>query len=226
MCVAGRVALQPRAGVMWSWSGTASKLVSMDYSRLIQRVRELLGSPRTQWPVIASEPVTIAELYRDPVAVLAAIGPVCTFLKASLIGYGWHGFRIYRLGIGTGLAAAIVSYAVTLVAIYLLAVIIDALAPSFGGLQNRVQALKTAAWSCTGIWLAGFGHLLPSFSVLVTLAGGACSVYLLYVGLPLLMQVPAERAAGYTAAAAICGLVLGWIASLLTGGITGVSLDY
>lgn len=200
----------------------------MDYNRLIQRIRALLVSPRTQWPAIAAEPVTIAELYRDPIAVLAAIGPVCAFIKSSLIGYGWHGFRVYRLGIGAGLAAAIVSYAVTLAAIYALAVIVDALAASFGGQQNRVQALKLAAWSCTGIWLAGFGHLLPSFSVLVFLAGGACSVYLLHVGLPLLMQAPAERAAGYTAAAAISALALGWVISLLTGGITGVTyrVDY
>ncbi|HZO20922.1 MAG TPA: Yip1 family protein [Steroidobacteraceae bacterium] len=200
----------------------------MDYSRLIQRVRALLVSPRTEWPVIAAEPVTIADLYRDPIAVLAAIGPVCAFIKTSLIGYGWHGFRVYRLGIGAGLAAAIVSYAVTLVAVYVLAVVIDLLAPSFGGQQNRLQALKVAAWSCTGVWLAGFAHLLPSFSVLLFLAGDAYSVYLLYTGLPALMQVPPERSAAYTAAAAITALVLGWIVSLLTGGITGVrfGLDY
>lgn len=196
----------------------------MDHNRLIQRVRALLVSPRTEWPVIAAEPADTADLYRDYILILAAIPPVCGFIKVTLIGYAWHGFRVYRLGLGVGLTAAVVGYVVALAAVYVLAVVVDALAPSFGGQHSRIQALKAAAYSYTASWVAGFGQLLPVLSVLVALAGALYSVYLLYLGLPGLMKVSPERAAGYTAVIVVSALVLGWITALVIGGISGVTV--
>ena len=78
----------------------------MDLNKIIQRARALLVTPRTEWPVIAVEPTTVQALYRDYIVVLAAIPPVAQFVKLCILGTAWHGFRIYRLGIGPGLAAA------------------------------------------------------------------------------------------------------------------------
>jgi len=196
----------------------------MNLDRLSQRVRSLFLSPRTEWPVIAGEPATVPDLYRDYIMVLAAVPPVCQLVKTSLIGYAWHGFRVYRRGIGAGLTAAIVEYAVSLVAVYVLAIVVDTLAPHFNGQQNRVQALKVAAYAYTASWLAGFARLLPELYVLIALAGAGYSVYLLYLGLPSTMNVTAERSTPYTAVTVIIALVLGWIIALITGGVTGVTI--
>src|SRR4030081_3021548 len=84
---------------------------TMDLNKVIQRARSLLVSPRTEWPVIAAEPATIADLYREYIMIVAAIPAVCGFVKVSLLGYAWHGFRVvYRRSIGAGLTAAIVEY--------------------------------------------------------------------------------------------------------------------
>jgi hypothetical protein len=194
----------------------------MDTNRLIQRARTLLVSPQTQWPVIAAEPATVADLYREYILVLAAIPPVCGFIKTSLIGYAWHSFQVYRLGIGPGLTGACVGYAISLAVVYVLAVIVDALAPNFGGQQDRIQALKVTAYAYTAIWVAGFGALLPALYAVIALAGAAYSVYLLYLGLPSTMKVPPERTAGYTAVIAIIALVVTWVIGLITGGIAGM----
>ncbi len=77
----------------------------MDLNKIILRARALLVSPRTEWPLIAAEPATVRELYRDYILILAAIPPICQFVKVSIVGYAWHGFRMYRLGIGAGLTA-------------------------------------------------------------------------------------------------------------------------
>src|SRR5882724_9509753 len=169
----------------------------MDLNRVIHRARSLLVSPRTEWPVIAAEPATVADLYRNYIMILAAIPPVCGFVKISLLGYAWHGFKVYRGSIGAGLTAAIIEYAVSLVAVYVLAVIIEALAPNFAGQPNRVQALKVAGYSYTAVWIAGVALILPGLSGLVALAGALYSVYLLYLGLPSTMKVLPERATGY-----------------------------
>jgi hypothetical protein len=196
----------------------------VDLNKLILRARSILISPRTEWPVIAAEPATIPDLYRDYFAILAAIPPVCGFIKTSLIGYAWHGFRVYRRGIGPGLTAAIVEYLVSLIAVYVLAVIIDALAPNFGAQPNRLQAIKVVGYSYTALWIAGAARLLPGLATLIALAGGIYSVYLLYLGLPHTMKVPADRAVPYTAVAAIIALVVGWIVALITSGLYGVTV--
>ena len=142
-----------------------------------------------------------------------------------MLGYGWHGFRVYRLGIGLGLTAAIVEYAISLAAVYGMALVIESLAPNFGGEPNRIQALKVAAYSYTASWVAGCAQMLPGLYALVALAGAIYSFYLLYLGLPSTMKVLPERAGGYAAVAVIVALVLGWIIGMITGGITGVSFS-
>jgi hypothetical protein len=197
----------------------------MDLNKVIQRARSLLVSPRTEWPVIAAEPATVTDLYREYIAIMAAIPPVCEFVKVSLLGYAWHGFRVYRRGIGAGLADAIVEYVIALIAVYVLAVIIESLASNFGGQPNRVQALKVAGYSYTASWVAGLAQILPGLYGLFALAGVIYSVFLLYVGLPSAMKVPPEQAGGYTAVIAIIALVVGWVIALITGGVTGVPLS-
>jgi Yip1 domain len=197
----------------------------MDLNKVIQRARSLLVSPRTEWPVIAAEPATVTDLYRDYIMIMAAIPPVCEFVKVSLLGYAWHGFRVYRRGIGAGLAATIVEYVISLIAVYVLAVIIESLAPNFGGQPNRVQALKVAGYSYTASWVAGFAQILPGLYALFALTGAIYSIFLLYLGLPGTMKVVPEQAGGYTAVIAIIALVVGWVIALITGGMTGVPLS-
>jgi len=195
----------------------------MDLNKIIQRARALLVTPRTEWPVIAVEPTTVRDLYRDYFGVLAAIPPICQFVKVSILGYAWHGFRIYRLGIGAGLTAAIVEYVMSLAAVYVLAIIVEALAPNFGGESNRLQALKVTGYAYTASWIAGVALILPGIAGLILLAGALYSIYLFYLGLPITMKVAPQRATGYTAVVVISALVLGWIIAVITGGITGVT---
>jgi len=197
----------------------------MDLNKVIQRARSLLVSPRTEWPVIGAEPATVADLYRGYIMIMAAIPPVCEFVKVSLLGYAWHGFRVYRRGMGAGLVAAIIEYVISLIAVYVLAVIIESLASNFGGQPNRVQALKVAGYSYTASWVAGFAQILPGLYALFALAGVIYSVFLLYLGLPSTMKVAPEQAGGYTAVIAIIALVVGWIIAMITSGVTGVPLS-
>ena len=197
----------------------------MDLNKIIQRARALLVSPRTEWPVIAVEPTTVQALYRDYMMVLAAIPPVAQFVKLCILGTAWHGFRIYRLGLGPGLAAAIIQYVACLAALYVLAIIVETLAPNFAGESNRLQALKLVGYSYTASWIAGAALILPGLAGLIGLAGAIYSIYLLYLGMPSMMKVVPERAAGYTAVIVISGLVLSWIIAVLTGDLTGVALS-
>ena len=192
----------------------------MDTNKLIGRVKAILMTPKTEWPVIAAEPASVPDLYKNYIAILAAIPAVAGFIKGSLIGYGMFGIH-YRTPIGTGIASAIVGYVLSLALVYVMALIVDALAPSFGGQKSTLQALKTVGYAYTASWIAGIGLILPGVGWLIAIAGGIYSIYLLYLGLPQTMKAPTEKAAGYTAVSIIIAIVLGWILMLIVAGIAG-----
>jgi hypothetical protein len=192
----------------------------MDFNKLIARAKAILTTPKTEWPVIAAEPATVADLYKNYIVVLAAIPAIAGFIKGSVIGYGAFGVN-YRVPFGTGITSMVIGYALALVMVYVVALIVDALAPNFGGQKNPVQALKTIAYSYTASWVAGIGLIVPGIGWLIAIAGAVYGIYLIYLGLPHTMKAPAEKAGGYTAVTVIIAIVLGWVTALVVGGIAG-----
>jgi len=192
----------------------------MDFNKLIARVKAILMSPKTEWPIIAAEPATVADIYKNYVVWLAAIPVVCKFIKGSFIGYGAFGIY-YRTPIGAGITGMIIGYALTLALVYVVALIVDALAPTFAGQKSQVQAVKVVAYSWTASWIGGIGALIPWLGVLILLAALVYGIYLLYLGLPPTMKSPPERAGGYTAVTIIIAIVLSWIIALVVAGVVG-----
>ena len=121
---------------------------------LADRVKNILLEPKAEWPKIAEEAATVQSIYIGYVMILAAIGPVAMVDQ--------HGrarrHRGHQLRLG-------------LVITYLLAMIVDALAPSFGGEKNFVPSLKLTGYSYTAAWIAGIFHLIVHGSA----GSSACS---------------------------------------------------
>jgi len=179
-----------------------------------EHAREILLHPKQEWLVIEKESTTVGDLYRNYIAPLAAIGPL-----AAIIGLSVFGIRIpvsgrYRIPFGTALMSGIARWVLALIGIFVLAIIIDALAPSFSGQRSRIQALKLAAYASTAAWCAGIFALVPALAFLGVL--GLYSLYLLYSGVPVLMKVPQEKSPVYTLVVVVSAIVLfviiGWIA--------------
>ncbi|HKU15902.1 MAG TPA: Yip1 family protein [Steroidobacteraceae bacterium] len=184
----------------------------MDLNKLIARVKGILLTPKTEWPVIAAEPATVADLYKGYILWLAAIPPLFAFLVTA------------RFAPGLGVSQLIVSYVLSLAMFYVVALIIDALAPNFGGTKDRVQALKTIAYAYTASCVAGVAIILPVIGLLIMIAAGIYGIYLLYLGLPHTMKCPPDRAGGYTAVVVIITIVLAFFVGAIVGAVTGVGM--
>jgi Mn2+/Fe2+ NRAMP family transporter len=173
---------------------------------IMERIKGILLRPKEEWQTIAGETTPIPELYKNYIILLAAIGPVASFIGMSLIGVSLPVGGAYRVSIITGIMSAVVQYVLTLVGVYILALIINTLAPTFTGEKNIDQAFKLAAYSYTPGWLVGIFALIPALGALGIL--GLYGIYLLYVGLPVLMKSPKERATGYTIAIIIAAIII------------------
>ena len=186
----------------------------------VERIKNVLLAPSNEWPAIAAEPASTRSLYVGYVVPLAAIRPICSFIGLSLVGVSLFGGR-YRVPIGSGITHALISFVLTLVGVYVLALIIDALAPTFGGHNDPTQALKVSVYSATPAWLAGVLYLLPWLSLLGVIAA-IYSLYLLYLGLPLVMKVPQEKALRYTAMVVIAAIVI----FVVIGSVAGLVMPH
>ena len=194
----------------------------MNFEKTLTRAKSILLSPKSEWPVIAGEPATIKGLYTGYFMILAAIPVVFGFIKGSLIGHSLFGVTV-TTSILSGLVAMVFSYVLSLVMLYVVALIINALAPTFGGQKDQLQAVKVIGYAWTAAWVAGIATIVPWLGWLIVLAGGIYSIYLLYLGLPHTMKCPPEKAAGYTVVTAVIAVVLSWIMAMLIAATTGVA---
>jgi len=187
-------------------------------SGIVARVKSILLQPKATWEVIDGEPATIGGLYRSYIIPLAAIPAICGALGSSLIGVGAFGIHV-KTPLVAALVNGLIGYAVSLAVVYVMALIIDFLAPNFGGTKNQIQAFKVATYSYTASWVAGVLLILPALGMLVVLAS-LYGLYLLYTGLPRLMKTAEDKALPYTAVVIVAAVVLSIVVMAVMGAVT------
>lgn len=176
---------------------------------LTARVKGILLQPVSEWRMIDGEFATIKTLFTRYAMILAAIGPVATLIGSVAFGHA---------SIVSALVLAIVSYGLNLAGVYLLGLIINALASSFGSTPNPVQSMKLAVYASTASWIAGVFNLIPALGAL-TIIGGVYSLVLLFLGLPILMKTPEDKKIVYYVVVLIAGVVLAMIMMAVLGAI-------
>ena len=191
---------------------------------LVDRVKNLLLSPAKEWEVIKGETWTTADLFTKYAIILAAIPALAGFLGYTFFGLS-YGFGTIKLGFGTSLTWAILTYILSLVGVFVLGFIIDALAPSFGSTKDLVASLKVAVFSSTAGWVAGILNIFPALSILVVIA----SIYglvLLYMGLERVKSVPKEKIVGYFVVVLIAAILVYIVIGAVVGGIAFSSVAF
>jgi len=197
---------------------------------IVDRAKNILLSPKTEWPVIAAEPATTGSLMTYA-AILALIPVIATVLAASLF--------VGRLGLGINfvLISSITSYLVGLGILFLMGIVAGALAPSFDGQNSQIAGLKLIVYASTPVYVAGILNLIPGLNIIAVLVGLAYGIYLIYLGAAPVMGVPAAKTGGYTAVVVIVWIVLQMVISAIivtaivgafigTAGIMGATLPH
>jgi Yip1 domain len=192
--------------------------------QLQSRVTNILTNPASEWQVIAGEAADPTSLFTEYAGPLAAIPAVCRFIGFSIVGMSIPIVGgTYRVGIIRGLTGAIVSWVMTLVGVYIAAVIVEKLAPTFQSSGSTIQALKLVVYAYTPVWVAGVLNLIPALSALTVIAA-LYSIYLFYLGLPALMKTPPSQVIPYMAVAALVTIVVAFVLGLVTAAIAGVGM--
>ena len=164
---------------------------------LYKRVTAILLNPQATWEVIRSERLTVGQIYREYLVPIALIPAVATFIGRALVGIQQPYGGVVRTPIIGSVVAAVFTFGLTLLGIFIAGKVINALAPNFAASRNDLNALKLAAYSWTPAILATVFYAYPPWQVAAFLCS-LYAIYLLYLGLPILLDCPPENTVGYT----------------------------
>lgn len=186
---------------------------------IVARVQAIVLKPKEEWARIKAEPATVPGLFKSYIMVLAAVPAVAQLVGHILVGTRLPMVGRYRWPVGSAFASAVVSYAVALASVYLFALIVNELAPSFSSTKNMTAALKLAAYSMTPGWVAGVLYVVPGLAPLVYLAT-LYGVYVLYLGFDApMMGTPKDKVPAYLGIGVVVGVVLfvvlGWFVRMI-----------
>lgn len=189
----------------------------MDFNAIIKRVIAIITKPVDEWKVIKEEQMTVVDMYTKYAIILAAIPAIAGLIGNMAVGRSFMGHTI-RVPFSNSFMWTIFTYILTLGGVYVMGLIIDLLASTFGAEKNFVASLKVALFSYTAAWVAGIFYLIPALSILAMI-GGLYSLYLLYIGIKEVKNPPAEKAMGYFVTVIIVQIVIGFLIGFLVARI-------
>jgi hypothetical protein len=184
---------------------------------LIERAKNILLTPKTEWDVINNETPDTPKILTTYVLPLVAIGAVAAFIGWGLIGKS-YGYGIKLKSTEWGIRYAVIALVAGVASTYLTALVVDALAPTFKSEKNFGRSFQLAAYSYTAGWVGGIFNILPSLAIVGSLIG-LYGLYLLYIGLPKLKKTPQDQVTGYFVASLVTMIVASFVIGLILAAI-------
>jgi hypothetical protein len=186
--------------------------------KLFNRVKNILLTPLKELSAIKTETTTVKSLLFEYAVPLASIPAIAGFIGFSLFGISW-GFSSYSLTVGFTLKWLIITYVLNLVSVFVIAYIIDTLAPYFGSSKDFVSSMKVVVYAYTASWVGGILNLFPVLSFIVAIAG-IYSLYLMYLAMKTILPIPQDKLVSYFITVIIISIVIyaltSWIVTSLT----------
>jgi len=187
----------------------------MDFNKLFQRAKQIMLQPVPEWEAIKAENTSYKQLIKD-----YAIPMIVLVLVAALIG-GLLFHTGHRLTFGYLIATLLISLLVTAGGLYLSALVINEIVPSFGAQKNLDSTFNLLIYSCTAFFVCyAAAKLLDIFplNVLFNLCG-LYSFYLFFTGTTPILGIQQDRKGTFTLVSALIMIGIFVILSLILGAI-------
>lgn len=186
-------------------------------SNFVSNPLGFLFSPHKQWHAVACVP-TNALPSKLLYAIVLAIGPcLAWYYGTTVIGWSIGDGEQVLLTSASALRIVIAFYLAMLGALAIIGYFIHWMAETYGSESTMVKGMVVASYTATPLFIAGLTGFFPIFwlDMLVGIASLSWAVYLLYVGIPIVMNIPAER--GFLYASAVVGVCMVIFMALMGG---------
>lgn len=181
---------------------------------VIERAKNIITHPAKEWDIISMETPNQNQIILGYVLILAGAAAVAAFIGYGFIGFnsGFLGVRI--AGVDWGIYQALAVLIGAILGVYICAMVIDALAPSFGSEKNMGRSVQLVAYSYTPVWIGGLLAIFPPIAVIGGLFG-LYGLYIMYIGLPKIKKTPADKQTGYFVVSIVVVILVYFVIGLI-----------
>lgn len=183
---------------------------------IIERVKNILLTPKTEWQVINVETATPQSLLMGYVLPLAIIASLGSLLKGFLFS-GTLGLKYF-------IVLAVIAFISTMVAYYITVIVVDMLAPSFGSEKDLGKSAQLVAYSATASYIGALLSFIPVLGWIIPLAAWVYGVYLMYLGIGPLKKTPEDKKVVYMVVAYLLMIAIYFVLAAILGGIFFASM--
>ncbi|MFL0796374.1 MAG: YIP1 family protein [Cellvibrionaceae bacterium] len=181
---------------------------------ILEHTLGILIHPDSEWKAIRNERHSFAQVFLSHVPLLALIPAICGYYGVTRVGWTIGDGEVVRLTAESAMALSVLTYFGLMIGVYIFGEFINWMSRTYGvgdsEEQRHYEGTALAVYVTTPIFLVGAFSLYPELwlNALVTIVAAAYSVYLIYEGIPILMNIPKERAFMYASSVVTVALVL------------------
>lgn len=170
----------------------------IDLNLIVPRIKNILMEPNQEWDAIQREDLTAREVYTRYLFAAAAIPALAHFVGQIISMYSTQlPINEMPFGISKAVGRVALYYVLWLGSVYVTAFLINQLTPTFHSTTNLDNAVKLAGFAWIVVWAAGILLVVPMLRQLLVLAL-FYAIYILYLGLPKLMNTPHDKVIPFT----------------------------
>lgn len=180
---------------------------------MFKRAYSLIIDPTKTWQIIAQEQVDIRRLIQSYALPMTLI-PVASTIIRVLFARGPFItlYFIFNLLIG-----GVVNYILLIAALLFAGWLVSIFAQYFASKTELIAAMKLVVYSTTPVWLCSIFKIFPALSVLALL--GFYSIYLVFAGLPIILQTPPDKNVAFASSIVAIGVIILTYLSIIAGGL-------
>ena len=170
----------------------------------------ILTRPHEEWARIRDRNESVLGHYMKYLIWVAALPPLAWWYGASQVGWELSGRDIRLTAASAGQIMGLF-YITILIAIAFLGYMIHWMAKTYDARNDDIaHGIGVAAYMCAPMFLVGLTGFFPNLwlDMLLGTLASAYTIYLLYIGIPIVYDMPKERGFLFASAAVAVGLVL------------------
>ncbi len=182
----------------------------------LTHVLGLMVDPKHEWKKISQERNDVPGLLYGYVMILALIGPVAGYYGTTTTGWQIGNGEAVKLTTQSALTIAILYYLAMVISVIALGLMVRWMCKTYGGNTSINRCIALSAYVSTPLFLVGIVEIYPVlwFNLLVGLYALTHAIFLLYSGVPVLMNISEEK--GFLMSSALLALGLIALVTLLT----------
>lgn len=197
---------------------------------MLQHTLGVFLNPDREWQKIREERHSFLRVFMVHTPLLALIPVIAAYFGVTQVGWSIGNGGVVKLTGESALWLSGGAYLALLLAVYILGEYINWMSRSFGVAddvnQRHYAGTALAVYSSAPMMLAGVVLFYPQLWVVaaVFIAAVCYSIYLIYEGIPILMNIPRERGFIYASSVVTVGSVLFLVVLVVTVIIWGIGI--